>query len=53
MWSQSLDAKLLRNNFQKQVNDVVLDFIPCHPKVWRPVLQSIIGALLKLINSNI
>jgi hypothetical protein len=52
LWSQSLDAKLLGNHFQKQVNDVVLDFIPCHPEVWRPVLQSIIGALLKLINSN-
>jgi hypothetical protein len=28
MWSQSLDSKLLRNNFQKQLNDVVLDFTP-------------------------
>jgi hypothetical protein len=26
LWSQILDAKLLINNFQKQLNDVVSDF---------------------------
>jgi hypothetical protein len=28
LWSQSLDAKLLRNKFQKQLYDVVSDFCP-------------------------
>jgi hypothetical protein len=26
LWSQSLDAKLLRNNFQKQLTNVVSNF---------------------------
>jgi hypothetical protein len=28
LWSQSLDAKLLKNNFRKQLNDVVSNFTP-------------------------
>jgi hypothetical protein len=48
LWSQSLDAKLLRNKFQKQLYDVVSDFTFV-PVSLAPMLQSIFGVLLKLL----
>jgi hypothetical protein len=52
LWIQSLDAKLLRNNFRKQLNDVVSHFTHVPPSLAPSVVINF-GGLLKLFNSNI